>query len=104
MKKYTIEQKMSNIGSIHDIASDIQDRHIRFVGHAQYAVVLASYYGGKGYKTYHTVESLIADKRWRGGHSYEIIDSDGNKYGINGNELVAIVVTSSITIPTRRRG
>jgi len=50
--KYTIPQKMSGTGSIHDLASEHWDRVI--AGRGKYAVVLASFYGGKGYTTHET--------------------------------------------------
>jgi hypothetical protein len=86
MKTYTIEQKMSNTGSIHDIASDNFDRVIEFRGAAKYAVVLASYYGGKGYTTHTTEESACrqAHKLGKQNYSYEIIDVDGTNYQSNG--------------------
>ena len=46
MKILTIAQKMSNTGSIHDLASDQFAREIKFRGTAKFAVVLAAYYGG----------------------------------------------------------
>ena len=57
MTTHIIPQKMSNTGSIHDIASDNFDRDIKFPAGAKYAVVLASYYGGKGY-TMHKTEGI----------------------------------------------
>lgn len=78
--RYVIPQKMSGTGSIHDIASDLFDREI--AGRGSYAVVLASYYGGKGYTTHMTQEAAArqAGKLSRQGYSYEIIDGDGNYY------------------------
>ena len=78
--RYTIPKKMSGTGSIHDIASDLYDREI--AGRGQYAVVLASYYGGKGYTTHLTAEAAArqAEKISREGYSYEIIDGGGNRY------------------------
>jgi len=78
--RYTIPQKMSGTGSIHDIASENFDRVI--AGRGKYAVVLASYYGGKGYTTHGTPEAAArqAGKISREGFSYKIIDEDGNEY------------------------
>ena len=83
-KTYTIEAKMSGTGTIYDIESDLHDRDIVFASGCQYAVVLAAYYGGKGYTTHKTEESAIAQAKRlaRDNYSYEIIDSDGNRYGI----------------------
>ena len=70
---------MSGTGSIHDIASDQFDRDIIFRGGAKYAVVLAAYYGGRGYYTTSTVEGLVAlDKKY---HEYSrtLITSDGTE-------------------------
>jgi len=88
MKTYTIEQKMSNTGTIHDIASQHYDRIVRFRGDEQYAVVEAAYYtersGGKGYTTHITPEAAAKQSRKlsKRGYSHTIIDSDGNVYSI----------------------
>lgn len=78
--RYIIPQKMSNSGSIHDIASDHYDRIIS--GRGRYAVVLASYYGGEGYSTHLTSDAACkrASKLGRKGYSYQIIDQNGNTY------------------------
>jgi hypothetical protein len=83
MKKVIIPQKMSGTGTIHDIASQHYDREIKFPKGAKYAVVLASYYGGKGYTTHATEEATIqADKR-QSEYSREIIGVDGWTYQVN---------------------
>ena len=89
MKTYTITQKMSGTGSIHDVASDQFDRDIKFGKDATYAVVRAAYYGGKGYTTHKTAESAIAQSRKesKANYSHTIIDVDGNEYSINGDTL-----------------
>lgn len=45
MTTITIDQKMSNTGSIYDIASDCYDRVINMGKDFEFAVVLPSYYG-----------------------------------------------------------
>ena len=82
MKKYTIEPKVSNTGSIHDIAGQC-DRVIKFPVNGKYAVVLAAYYGGKGYTTHKTEYSVVKKTKELKGYSYEIIDVDGNKYSLD---------------------
>lgn len=83
MKKVIIPQKMSGTGSIHDIASQHFDREIKFPKGAQFAVVLASYYGGKGYTTHATEAAAIqADKRNRE-YSRQIIGVDGWIYDVD---------------------
>ena len=82
MKVYTIEQKMSGTGTIHDIASDLFDRGIRFSTGCKYAVVLAAYYGGKGYTT-HKTANAAARKSYAlsmADYSHKIIDDEGNTY------------------------
>jgi hypothetical protein len=92
---YTIPAKMSNSGSIHDIADTI-DRDITFQSGCKYAVILSSYYGGKGYTTHKSAESAIKKSKelTRGDYSHKIIDTEGNSYGIEPNyyqdELVKI--------------
>lgn len=80
MKIYTIAKKMSGTGTIHDIASDLFDRDIRFPDGAKYAVVLAAYYGGRGYTTHRTADAAIAQARRVSGYSHRVIDADGTEY------------------------
>lgn len=80
MTIYTIEQKMSNTGSIHDLASDNYDRDIRFPAGHKYAVVLAASYGGKGYTTHYTAEAAAKESRQQSKWSHSIIDLCGNDY------------------------
>lgn len=85
MKKiYTLPAKMSNTGSIHDIR-DTSDRDIVFCKDCKFAVVLSSYYGGKGYTTHKTEAAAIAKSQQlsRSDSSHKIIDTDGNHYFIN---------------------
>jgi hypothetical protein len=83
MKKVIIPQKQSNTGSIHDIASQHHDREIKFPKGARFAVVLSSYYGGKGYTTHTTEAATIqADKRQRE-YSRQIIGVDGWIYDVD---------------------
>lgn len=91
MKVYTIEQKMSGTGTIHDIANEHYDREIKFRKGTRYAVVLASYYGGRGYTTHKTPESAakMSDRQTRDGHSHMVIDHKGDVYTSNGSTLEA---------------
>ena len=82
MTIYTIEQKMSNSGSIHDLASSNEDRSIRFPAGHNYAVVLASSYGGKGYTTHKTPEAAAKESRRQSEWSHSVIDSSGNYYRV----------------------
>jgi hypothetical protein len=87
---YTISQKMSNTGSIKDIASDLFDRDIDFHSGCQFAVVLAAYYGGKGYTVHRSARAACREalKLGNQGYCYEIIDQLGRKYDINWNYVV----------------
>lgn len=76
---YIIPQKTSGTGSIHDMASDTADREIIFAPGCKFAVVLASYYGGKGYTTHKTEKAAIKASRKIGGYSHCIIDVAGNQ-------------------------
>lgn len=82
MKKVIIPQKMSGTGSIHDIASQ-QDREIKFPKGSQFAVVLASYYGGKGYTTHATESATIQADRRQNDYSRQIIGVDGWPYEVD---------------------
>jgi len=90
-QQYTIDRKESGTGSIHDIASSNYDRTIVFARGCKYAVVLASYYGGKGYTTHRTESAACAKSRALSRHdwSHEIIDTDGNPLRVSarGNTL-----------------
>lgn len=68
--------------SIHSINSQHFERNIYFSKGCFYAVVLASYYGGKGYTTHQSAEAAakMAHKLDKEDYSYAIIDSEGNKY------------------------
>lgn len=77
---YTIPKKMSGTGSIHDIASDLYARDIVFGNGCRFAVVLASYYGGKGYTTHRTEQATIAASRKVKEYSHAIIDTNGNRF------------------------
>lgn len=90
MTTYTIPQKMSGTGSIHDIASDMFDRNIVFAPDCKFAVVLASYYGGKGYTTHKTEAAAIAASRSNKDYSHRIIDTEGNEYDTYGDCLVKL--------------
>lgn len=90
MTTYTIPQKMSGTGSIHDIASDLFDRDIVFAPGCKYAVVNAAYYGGNGYTTHKSDEETIAASRRNSEYSHRIIDADGNEYDADGDRLVKL--------------
>jgi hypothetical protein len=83
MKKVIIPQKPSNTGSIHDIASQHYDREIKFPKGAKYAIVLASYYGGKGYTTHASEAATIQADRRQAEYSREIIGVDGWSYFVS---------------------
>ena len=82
MKTYTIERKMVNSGSIHDLNSDMFDRDIKFPAGCEYAVVLAAYFGGRGYTTHKTSEAAIKQSKRMADYSHAIIDADGNQYAV----------------------
>lgn len=87
MKKVIIPQKMSGTGTIHDIASQHYDREIKFPKGAQYAVVLASYYGGKGYTTHASESATIQADRRQKEFSRQIIGVDGYMYEADYDKL-----------------
>lgn len=85
MKTYTIIKNDS--GSIHSIAGS-SDRDIIFPKGCKFAVVLASYYGGKGYTTHKTEGAAMVASQSRKDYSHAIIDIDGNEYESNGEKLI----------------
>lgn len=86
---YTIPQKMSGAGTIHDIASEHYDREIVFAAGCVYAVVKASYYGGKGYTTHKTEAAAAKASRALGDYSHAVIDRYGKRYTANYDHLIA---------------
>jgi hypothetical protein len=80
MKIITIEQKQSNTGSIHDLASGTRDRDIKIPATAEYVIILAAYYGGKGYSTHATAESAAKKVKSlkKDNYSFEVFDADGS--------------------------
>lgn len=80
--RIVIPQKMSNTGSIHDLANQHHERLIK--GRGKYAVVLAAFYGGRGYTTHATEGSAIrqAKKLRKQGYSLQILDSEGRRVEI----------------------
>ena len=87
MKILTIKQKMTGTGSIHDLASDSEDRDIKFPGGSGFAVILASFYGGKGYTTHRTEDATVRQSKRMSKHSHEILDVEGNCFRINYDTL-----------------
>ena len=87
MKILTIKHKMGGTGSIHDLASDLQDREIKFPEGSKFAVVTASFYGGKGYTTHRTEGAAIRESKRMSEYSHEIVDVEGNCFRINYDTL-----------------
>ena len=79
-KTVTIPAKMSGTGTIHDTASQHTDRTIVFSDGAQYAVVLAAYYGhGNGiHYLAQDAEEALKISAEQSEYSHVIIDSDGD--------------------------
>lgn len=69
--------------NIHSIANQHCGREIKFAPGCKYAVVLASYYGGKGYTTHKTeISALKMSRKLKDkDFSHKIID-------INGTEMI----------------
>ena len=87
MKILTIKQKMGGTGSIHDLASALEDREIKFPEGSKFAVVTASFYGGKGYTTHRTEGAAIRESKRMSEYSHEILDVHGDAWRINGDVL-----------------
>ena len=88
MEILTIKQKMSGTGNIHDIKSDQFDREIKFPAGCKYAVVLAAYYGGKGYSTHRTEGNAMSQASKLADYSKVIIDCEGRIYEISLNPFI----------------
>jgi len=83
MKTVTIPQKMSGTGTIHDLASQHFHREIKFPAGHKYAVVLAAYYGGRGYSTHRTEEAAITASNRQREFSHQVMDNNGNYYDVD---------------------
>jgi hypothetical protein len=89
MHIFTIPQKPTNTGHIHDLASDQFDREIKFPANARYAVVCSSFYGGNIYSTHKTLAATIkASKKQPMQHL--IMNNQGHLYSVCGNCLLRI--------------
>ena len=88
--QYTISQKQSGTGCIHDIASSNYDRVVTFAPHCKYAVVLASYYGGKGYTTHRTAKAVLRAVIACQPASYKIIDRLGIFYVLDNDQELQV--------------
>lgn len=86
---YTIPRKMSGTGTIHDLASEHNDRDIVFGAGCVFAVVKASYYGGKGYTTHKTEAAAAKASRAVADYSHQVIDRDGESYTANYDRLIS---------------
>jgi len=89
---YTIKQKQSNSDSIHDLECDWCDRDIKFCKGGKFAVILASYYGGKGYTTHKTARAAIKASRKVKGYSHQIIDTIGDYYVADSNTTLTNIM------------
>lgn len=87
MKTVTIPAKTSGTGTIHDTASEHFDRAIKFKKGAEYAIVLAAYYGSNIYYIARDEEEAIEISYRESEYSHVIIDSDGDHYHNNGDRL-----------------
>ena len=89
MITYTIPRKMSNTGSIHDLASEHYDRVIMFPRGCKYAVVLSGFYGSN-YTVHRTEAAAIKESRRVRAHSHKIIDTSGKVLTVHGDQLIDI--------------
>jgi hypothetical protein len=91
MKNIIIPHKRSNSGSIHDLASDTRDREIKIPATAEYVIILAAYYGGKGYSTHATAEAAAKKVKSlkKDGTSFEAFEADGTHIEWDGCDFVS---------------
>jgi len=76
--------------NIRSIAYQNFDRDINFPSGCEYSVVLASYYGGKGYTCHKTADAAMEKSQKESEYYHQIIDIDGNILDINGSDLVVV--------------
>ena len=65
-----------------------ETREIVFSRGCQLAVVLASFYGGKGYTTHRSVKAVIKKVHSIKGYAHEVVDKAGNTYEVHLHELL----------------
>lgn len=89
MKTYTIQQKQSNSGSIHDLASATKNREIRVPSAATHILILAAYYGGKGYTTHNSPEAAAAKYKQlrRENYSVQAFSAKGEHLDFDGEDF-----------------
>lgn len=87
MDIYTIDRKISNSGTIHDLASDQYDRIIKFKKGFLYAVVLPAFYGDIS-TTHKTEDAAIRKYKTLKNYNPTIIDCYGQIYGVIDDYLV----------------
>lgn len=86
MAKITIPAKMSNSGSIYDLASEHYDRVITFGTRWQFAVVVPSYYNVR-HSVHATEAAAVRAAKSLRGYSPTIIDRAGDEYQLAYGEL-----------------
>jgi len=86
MKTLIIKQNCN--GSIHDISNQHCDREIDFPSGSKYAVVLAAYYGGKGYTTHKTEAAAIKASNDNANYSHSIIDRSGSLFVVDDDRII----------------
>lgn len=79
MTIYTIEQKMSGTGTIHDIESDLYDRHLRFRKGVRFAIVFAAYYNRDSIYCTTAAKAAALSHRYND-YSHAIMDQTGRVY------------------------
>jgi len=79
--KVVIKQKMSNTGTIHDLASDMYDRVIDFGNRFNYAVILPSYYGDRFTRHEKFTGVMRQYKKWKDFGGVTVIDKNGIVFG-----------------------
>ena len=81
MKTITIKQKMSNTGTIYDIASDTHDIVVNMGKRFGFVVALPSYYNVRPSKHVSEASTIRAYKKWMrmGYQGVTVLDVEGNE-------------------------
>lgn len=90
MNILTIPQKQSNTGSIHDLNSDMMAREIKVPANTTHILILAAYYGGRGYTTHGSAEAAAKQaKRFKKDNmSFMAFSSDGKNLDFDGFDFL----------------
>lgn len=88
MREFIIEQKMSNSGSIYDLASDTHHRLLKIRGNTAFFIVFPAYYS-LAVRQFKTEHAAVAEyhKLIKKGYSFKVFNADGEPQVLAGDSF-----------------